>query len=136
MERFIEVTSRVSAIAMDLAAKEVRCRVDSEPSVISGVTRCHVSYDASWHRRGHYSNQGFGAAIDSSSGKVLDYGVTQRVCKKCCNWSDERKVAFPEEYESFLEHHTNCTINLLVPTRPWRGRSRLTCGADLSNAID
>ena len=85
MEHFIEVTSKVSAIAMDLAAEEVRCWVDSEPSVINGVTRCHVSYDASWHRRGHYSNQGFGAAIDSSRGKVMDYGVTKRVCKKCCN---------------------------------------------------
>ena len=79
---FSEVTSKVSAIAMDLAAEEVRCRLDSEPSVIDGATRCHVSYDASWHRRGHYSNQGFGAAIDSHSGKVLDYGVMQRVCKK------------------------------------------------------
>ena len=121
MERFIEVTSKVSAIAMDLAAEEVRCRVDSEPSVINGVTRCHVSYDASWHRRGHYSNQGFGAAIDSTSGKVLDYGVTQRVCKKCCNWSDERKVAFPEEYESFLEHHTNCTINFTGTSQAMEG---------------
>ena len=121
MGQLIEVTSKVSAIAMDLAAEEVRCRVDSEPSVINGVTRCHVSYDASWHRRGHYSNQGFGAAIDSHSGKVLDYGLMQRVCKKCCNWSDERKVAFPEEYESFLEHHSNCTINFTGTSQAMEG---------------
>ena len=96
---------------MDLAAGDVRYRVNSEPSVINGVTRCHVNYDASWHRRGHYSNQGFGAVIDSHSGKFLDYGVFQRVCKKCCNCSDERKVSFPEEYESFKEQHSDCTIN-------------------------
>ena len=121
MALFSEVTSKVSAIAMDLAAEEVRCRLDSEPSVIDGATRCHVSYDASWHRRGHYSNQGFGAAIDSHSGKVLDYGVMQRVCKKCSNWSDERKSSFPEEYESFIETHTNCTINFTGTSQAMEG---------------
>ena len=43
MALFSDVTSKVSAIAMDLAAEEVRCRLDSEPSVIDGATRCHVS---------------------------------------------------------------------------------------------
>ena len=83
---------------MDIAASEVRNRTGTEPSVIDGAKRCHVSYDASWHRRGHYSNQGFGAAIDSTSGKVLDYGLLQRVCLKCAVWSEERQSLFPDEY--------------------------------------
>ena len=37
---------------------------------------CVVSFDATWHRRGHYSNQGFTAAIEVYSGKVLDYVLT------------------------------------------------------------
>ena len=32
---------------MDLAAEEVRNRLDSEPSVIEGAKRYHVCYDAS-----------------------------------------------------------------------------------------
>ena len=30
-----------------------------------------MSYDAVWHRRGHYSNQGFAAAIEILSATVL-----------------------------------------------------------------
>ena len=83
------------------AAQEVRNRVDSEPANIDGVVRCDVSFDASWLRRGHYSNQGLGAAIDSISGKGLDYDLLQRVCGNCSLWPEEQKTAHPEEYDAF-----------------------------------
>ena len=34
----------------------------------SGLKECAVSFDASWHRRGHYFNQGFAAATDTDFG--------------------------------------------------------------------
>ena len=121
IERFSQVTSKICGISMDLAAEEVRNRLDSEPSVIEGATRCHVSYDASWHRRGHYSNQGFGAAIDSTSGKVLDFGVMQRVCRKCSFWPEERQTSFPEDYAVFIENHADCTINFTGTSQAMEG---------------
>ena len=121
MKFFEEITTKVSSIAMDLAAEEVRCRLDAIPSVIEPCMRCDVSFDASWHRRGHYSNQGFGAAIDAVSGKVLDFGIKQRVCKKCANWSEEKQSSFPEEYTNFLDTHTDCTINFTGTSQAMEG---------------
>ena len=121
MQRFSEVTTKVCGIAMDLAAAEVRNRLDADPSVIDGGTRCHVSYDASWHRRGHYSNQGFGAAIDSVSGKVLDFEVKQRICKMCSKWTEERQASSPEKFALYKEKHTNCTINFTGTSHAMEG---------------
>ena len=81
-----------------------------------------MSFDASWHRRGHYSNQGFGAAIDSVSGKVLDYDFCQRVCRKCLAWTDERKTANPEEYSSFIsKHEEECAANFTGTSQAMEG---------------
>ena len=121
MKTFEEVTSKISATAMDLAADEVRCRLDAVHSVIEPCVRCDVSFDASWHRRGHYSNQGFGAAIDAISVKVLDFGIKQRVCKKCASWSEEKQAEFPEEYANFKENHTDCTINFTGTSQAMEG---------------
>ena len=116
-----DITTKVSGHAMDIAAAEVRNRSDAEASVIVGATRCHVSYDASWHRRGHYSNQGFGAAIDSSSGKVLDYALLQRFCLKCAVWSVQRQNDFPDEYVNFKETHLDCSINFTGTSQAMEG---------------
>ena len=53
---------------MSLAAAQVRARETSLESNIPGAFKC----DPTWHKRGHYSNQGFGAAIDIVSNKVLE----------------------------------------------------------------
>ena len=116
-----DVTEGVASRAMDLAAAEVRTRQDSEPSLIAGAKRCHVSYDASWHRRGHYSNQGFGAAIDSTSGKVLDFSMCQRVCGKFSDWTEKRQASSPDEYAEFKVHHTDCAISFTGTSQAMEG---------------
>ena len=136
MDRFSQVTSKICGISMDLAAAEVRGRVDSEPAVIDGATRCHVSYDASWHRRGHYSNQGFWDAIDSTSGKILDFEVLQRVCKKCSNWPDERQHRFLKNTTCSRRNTLTVPSILLEPAMRWRVQSLLNYGNDLSRVID
>ena len=65
LDKLITASAFVSDMPMPLAASEVRQRPDTQPSNIPGAFRCDVSFDASWYKRGHYSNQGFGAAIDS-----------------------------------------------------------------------
>ena len=71
----------------------------------SGLKEWAVSFDESRHRRGHYSNQGFVAAIDTDFGKVLDYSLHDRVCFSCSKWSETRRSSFPEEYEIFWNAH-------------------------------
>ncbi|XP_072165849.1 uncharacterized protein [Diadema setosum] len=42
-----------------------------------------VSYDGTWHRRGHVSNHGVGAVISLDTGEVIDREVLSKVCKEC-----------------------------------------------------
>ena len=78
----------------------------------SGLRECAVSFDASWHRRGHYSNQGFAAAIDTDFGKVLDYSLYDRVCYSCIKWPESRQSSCPEEFAQYWDIHKDlCTAN-------------------------
>ena len=83
--------------------------VENSPS---RLRECAVSFDASWHRRGHYSNQGFGAAIDTDFGKVLDYSLFDRVCYSCSKWPESRCCDTPEEFEEYWSAHKEiCPAN-------------------------
>ena len=95
---------------MSLSAKHVRA--SAETSNIPDCKVCALSFDATWHRRGHYSNQGFAAAIEVNSGKVLDYVLYERVCNKCLRWTEERKRDNPEELSEYWDKHlSECPAN-------------------------
>ncbi|GFS17658.1 hypothetical protein ElyMa_006827200 [Elysia marginata] len=42
-----------------------------------------VSYDGSWHTRGHKSNCGLGCVIENRTGLVVDNEVLSKFCQKC-----------------------------------------------------
>ena len=63
---------------MSMSSKLVRDTADT-----SNIPECKNCTVTSWHQRGNYSNQGFAAAIEVYSGKVLDYILYERVCSKC-----------------------------------------------------
>ena len=112
VHKFVETTNTVVARSMKLSADNVYLQSSSLPSIIPGAINCTVSFDASWHRRGYYSNQGFAAVIDSEFGKVLDYVLYDRVCIKCSQWPNERKEKEPDEYnEYWIQHKDSCTSN-------------------------
>ena len=112
LSSFTSSAVNVSQDSMSLAAAQVRNRKTTTESNIPGAFRCDVSFDATWHRRGHYSNQGFCAAIDIVSNKVLDYLLYQRVCRKCLSWPSERRCNFHEEYAAFCaEYKATCSAN-------------------------
>ena len=69
----------------------------SETSPPANIRNCTVSFDASCLLRGHFSNQGFSAAIDSQFGKVLDYQLYDRVGHLCSKWNEDRKESNPED---------------------------------------
>ena len=83
LEHFQSCTTQVTNESMALAADQVPTRETAIASNIPGAYKCNVSFDSTWYRRGHYSNQGFLAAIDIVSNKVLDYMLYQRICRKC-----------------------------------------------------
>ena len=112
LDELVDATKQTVCKSMQLSAEAVRYSPTATPSSIPGVVRCSVSFDATWHQRGHYSNQGFAAVIDSNSGKVIDYVLYDRVCYKCIKWPRERREREPEKYNLFWkEHAEHCLAN-------------------------
>ena len=70
MIRFVQATRNVVCASIKASGQIVHSVLPSEPSLPITLRNCTVSFDASWHRRGHFSNQGFAAVIESESGKV------------------------------------------------------------------
>ena len=112
MNNFVQSTTSIVSKSMKGSAVHVHCSLPSEPSLPVHIRNCTVSFDASWHRRGHFSNEGFAAAIDSQFGKVLDYQLYDRVCYPCSKWNEDRKSSNPEEYQEYWDLHKDfCSAN-------------------------
>ena len=112
LSNFVAASKSVVERSMTFSGKKVYSNSEPSSMVVPGTRECVVSFDASWHKRGHFSNQGFAAAIDSSTGKVLDYALYDRVCSLCSKWDENRKQQNPDEFAEFWgKHHTTCTAN-------------------------
>ena len=67
LNRFMGASLSLAKRSMKLAGEHAYSNSSEVAGSSSGLRECAVSFDASWHRRGHYSNQGFGAAISRIS---------------------------------------------------------------------
>ena len=77
--RLDAVTKSAVKISMSEAADQLHKRIDSEPSPEPKAVNVPISFDSSWKTRGYYSNISFGAAISTSTKKVLDYEILSRI---------------------------------------------------------
>ena len=98
MKTLWDCSKRVVFNSMKISGEKVHSSIPLNLDLPVEIRDCAVSFDASWHRRGHFFNQGFAAAIDSEFGKVLDYQLYDRICYHCCKWTEERKADNPEEF--------------------------------------
>ena len=67
-----DVTKNAVNVSTSEAADHLHRKVDSEPFPKPKAVNVTISFDSSWKTRGFYSNIGFGAAISTSTNKVLD----------------------------------------------------------------
>ena len=112
LNTFMEASVSLANRSMKLAGEQAYSHANGVDESPSGLRECSVSFDASWHRRGHYSNQGFAAAIETEFGKVLDYNLYDRNCYSCSKWPESRRSSCPEEFEDYwAKHKTLCTSN-------------------------
>ena len=112
LSMFMSASTTLAKRSMKFAGEEAYSHAAAVGDSPSGLRECAVSFDASWHRRGHYSNQGFAAAIETVSGKILDYSLYDRVCYSCSKWPESRRSSFPEEFEDYWSAHKEfCTAN-------------------------
>ena len=112
LDLFVAASKTVVERSMKISGQKVFSNSEPSTMVVPGTRECIVSFDASWHRRGHFSNQGFAGVIDSFTWKVLDYALYDRVCSLCSKWDEDRKLQNPDEFAEFWEkHRTTCTSN-------------------------
>ena len=67
------------------AAQRLRDRArEKDPSIgPNDIVDVIVSFDGTWHKRGHTSNHGVGIVISVETGEVLDRVVLSKICQEC-----------------------------------------------------
>uniref|UniRef100_A0A1B6JRX1 Mutator-like transposase domain-containing protein n=4 Tax=Proconiini TaxID=565685 RepID=A0A1B6JRX1_9HEMI len=70
-----------------------------------------VSFDGSWHKRGHTSNYGVGVVIELQTGLVIDYCVLSKYCQVCVNTATELGAESPEFDIWYEGHKEDCYKN-------------------------
>ena len=90
------VTKCAVKISMSEAADQLHKKVDSETSPEPKAVNVPISFDPSWKTRGFYSNISFGAAISTSTKKVLDYEILSRLARSALSGQKRnRKISRP-----------------------------------------
>ena len=67
-----------------------------------------VSFDGTWHKRGHSSHYGVGVIIELHTGLVLDSHVVSNYCMKCTRKPDPTHPTYDQWCEG---HKTECRKN-------------------------
>lgn len=103
----------VSQSNLEMARKRVRevykamdCTITDDSVIDLGV-----SYDGSWHKRGHTSNYGIGCVIELQTGLVIDYCVLSKYCQVCEITKTELGEDSPEYNIWYSGHEDLCYKN-------------------------
>ena len=110
---YTEISSEVRTAALGAAADVMKQSSDlirerhscgmyaTEQVSESGVQVVGVSYDGTWHKRGHSSHYGVGVAIDIDSGLVLDTHTVSNYCAGC----NSAPPVDSDQYAAWSEKH-------------------------------
>ena len=93
------------------SAAIVRDKLEEQPSTSTADTDAPgitVSYDGTWHKRGHSSHVGVGVAIDFDSGLVLDAQVVSNFCNGCLRGPKPDADGYAEW---LVNHRIDCQKN-------------------------
>ena len=67
-----------------------------------------VSFDGSWHRRGHSSHNGLGVVIELLTGLPIDFQVLSNFCHQCCKSPEKDDPSYAEWISN---HAAKCSKN-------------------------
>lgn len=70
-----------------------------------GIIDIAVSFDGTWHTRGHSSQTGVACVIDLMTGICLDYHVMSKYCQKCETTGKRMKDVGPVAYQIWWDEH-------------------------------
>ena len=81
-----------------------KTHIEADPSLANeDILNIAVSYDGSWHTRGHSSNIGMGIVIDILTGFVLDYVILSKYCSLCTVM--EKRLPNEHEFDDWVKIH-------------------------------
>lgn len=101
-----EDSQLLQAKVLNMAHSVVRqAHLEANPDLDENdVIDISVSYDGTWHKRGHTSNYGIGIVIDVLTGLVIDFQVMSKYCGTCVMKSSAMgKDSI--EYAGWLQNH-------------------------------
>ncbi|XP_069191399.1 uncharacterized protein [Procambarus clarkii] len=81
---------------------------------VDGILDIDVSFDGSWHTRGHHSQIGSAFVVEIFTGFVVDYNCFCKNCKKCkllLNRKQQGKITQTEFDNKMREHVSDCDKN-------------------------
>lgn len=100
-----DAATKAASKVMQSAAQSVRKAEKSGDDELLDVC---ISYDGTWHKRGHTSHFGVGVAVELNSGLVIDYSVQSNYCQVCAQGPKPGS----QEYEEWFESHSpDCQKN-------------------------
>lgn len=101
-------------VSLNAARAEVRkAYIDADVSLVNEkYINVAVSYDGSWHKRGHTSMYGIACVIDTLTGLVIDYHVLSKYCHSCAINEKLLKGRNSVEFQNwFVTHKILCDKN-------------------------
>ena len=97
-----QLTPKLKEHVVELAVQAVReAHKDMLPNCVGdgGIIDIAVSYDGTWHTRGHSSKLGVACVIDLLTGICIDYHVMSKYCQKCETTGKKMKELGPNAHE-------------------------------------
>ena len=84
---------------------------ETEGDTEDGIRDITVSFDGSWHKRGHTSLYGIGVVVEITTGLVLDYVVLSKYCHACVIHEAQLGAGTEDFDEWFRGHQAQCAKN-------------------------
>ena len=108
--RLIDTIVDATEDVLQRSAQVVReAYLELNPDTSDSPLDITVSFDGTWHKRGHTSLYGVGAVIDVLTGLVLDYTVCSKYCHACTLKEAEFGSRNCAEFEAwFANHEADC----------------------------
>ncbi|CAN8016792.1 unnamed protein product, partial [Ixodes persulcatus] len=102
------ISEKLHRAAMDTAGDVMReaaqaVRTKNAACDSSELLDVSVSFDGTWHKRGHTSHFGLGAVIELDSGLVLDFSVQSNYCHACSMGPKDGEARYQEWMQSHKE---------------------------------
>lgn len=123
-----DVRSKVLEMARSIVRKkheEIDASLKNQP-----IIDISVSYDGTWHKRGHTSLYGIGIVIDVLTGLIIDYEVLSKYCVECASASNELGKESAEFLYGLKAINLSAKKIMMVPRAAWKCKRPLLYGQD------